>query len=49
MKIAVASNDGVSVSKHFGRTSRFSVYEVENDRILAEELRCDISDRVCRR
>ena len=30
MKIAVASNDGVSVSKHFGRTSRFSIFEVEN-------------------
>jgi predicted Fe-Mo cluster-binding NifX family protein len=42
MKIAVASNDGVSVSRHFGRTNRFSIYEVENDRILAEERRCDI-------
>ncbi|MHB8973066.1 MAG: NifB/NifX family molybdenum-iron cluster-binding protein [Pirellulaceae bacterium] len=42
MKIAVASNDGVSVSQHFGRTSQFSIYEVEHDEIQAEELRDNI-------
>lgn len=42
-KIAVASNDGVSISKHFGRTSRFTVFEVENGEILAEESRAGIS------
>ena len=39
MKIAVASNDGVSISKHFGRTNRFTVFEIRNDEILAEESR----------
>lgn len=39
MKIAVASNDGVSVSEHFGRTNRFVVYEVADRTIVGEELR----------
>jgi predicted Fe-Mo cluster-binding NifX family protein len=39
MKIAVASNDGVSVSEHFGRTNRFVVFEVENSTIVQEEHR----------
>jgi predicted Fe-Mo cluster-binding NifX family protein len=39
MKIAVASNDGVSVSEHFGRTNRFVVFEIENNAIVREELR----------
>jgi predicted Fe-Mo cluster-binding NifX family protein len=38
-KIAVASNDGVSISKHFGRTSRFAVFEITSGQILAEESR----------
>lgn len=39
MKIAVASNDGVSVSEHFGRTNRFVVFEVEDNMIIDEEQR----------
>jgi predicted Fe-Mo cluster-binding NifX family protein len=39
MKIAVASNDGVSVSEHFGRTNRFVVFEVEDNTIVHEEHR----------
>ncbi len=39
MKIAVASNDGVSVSEHFGRTNRFVVFEVANSMIVDEEQR----------
>ena len=42
MKIAVASNDGLSISKHFGRTNRFIVFEIRHDEILAEELRAGI-------
>jgi predicted Fe-Mo cluster-binding NifX family protein len=38
-KIAVASDDGVSISEHFGRTHRFNVFEVQNGQILAEESR----------
>jgi nitrogen fixation protein NifB len=39
MKIAVASNDGLSISKHFGRTNRFTVFDIRDDEILAEESR----------
>ncbi|MHB0960601.1 MAG: NifB/NifX family molybdenum-iron cluster-binding protein [Pirellulaceae bacterium] len=42
MKIAVACDDGVSVSMHFGRTSRFSIFDVNDHEILTEELRCGI-------
>jgi predicted Fe-Mo cluster-binding NifX family protein len=39
LKIAVASDDGVSISEHFGRACRFTVFEVRRGEILAEELR----------
>jgi predicted Fe-Mo cluster-binding NifX family protein len=32
VKIAIASMDGVSISPHFGRSSCFIVFEVENGR-----------------
>ena len=38
-KVAVPSNDGVSISQHFGRSDRFAVFEVDYDQILAEEFR----------
>ena len=43
MKIAVALNDGVAISKHFGRTSTFMVFEIDGHRIRGEETRSDIS------
>ncbi len=39
IKIAVASDDGVSISEHFGRAHRFAVFEVRRGEILAEESR----------
>jgi len=38
-KIAVASNDGLTIARHFGRTDRFSVFEIHGGKILGEELR----------
>ena len=32
MKIAVASDEGISIASHFGRTRGFVIYEMENDR-----------------
>ncbi|HUB81792.1 MAG TPA: NifB/NifX family molybdenum-iron cluster-binding protein [Bryobacteraceae bacterium] len=39
MKIAVPTNDGLSISEHFGRSAGFLVFETENDRIVSSELR----------
>ena len=44
IKIAVASDDGVSISEHFGRTHRFAVFEVKRGEILAVESRTGVSD-----
>lgn len=37
MKIAIPSNDQITVSKHFGRTSGFMIFEIEDDRIVSRE------------
>ncbi len=39
MKIAVVSDDGVTVSQHFGRAAMYVVLTVEDGQILAEETR----------
>jgi predicted Fe-Mo cluster-binding NifX family protein len=39
MRIAVPTNDGTSVSPHFGRSAGFLVFEVEDGRIKSHELR----------
>ena len=33
MKVAIASNDGVTISAHFGRTAGFVIFEIENGQI----------------
>ena len=33
MKIAIASNDGITISPHFGRTMGFVVFEIENGKV----------------
>jgi predicted Fe-Mo cluster-binding NifX family protein len=33
MRIAVPTNDGKSISEHFGRSAGFLVFEVENDQV----------------
>ena len=39
MKIAVASSDGTHISPHFGRSSHFLVFDVEDGKIIGTELR----------
>jgi predicted Fe-Mo cluster-binding NifX family protein len=39
MKIAVVSDDGVTISQHFGRAAHYVVATVENDKIIALETR----------
>jgi len=39
MKIAVVSEDGVSISQHFGRAPYYVVLTVEGDRIVDSETR----------
>lgn len=41
MRIAVASRDGLQVDEHFGKASRFLLYEVDEDGTrFVEERRC---------
>ena len=39
MKIAVVSDDGLTVSQHFGRAEMYVVLTIEDGRIVAEETR----------
>jgi predicted Fe-Mo cluster-binding NifX family protein len=39
MKIAAVSDDGLSISQHFGRASYYVVMTVEDGQIVADELR----------
>jgi len=39
VKIAIVSDDGVTVSQHFGRAEMYVVLTVEDGRIVAEETR----------
>lgn len=39
MKIAVVTDDGATISKHFGRASHYQVVTVENNQIVNRELR----------
>ncbi len=39
MKIAIPSDEGIYISQHFGRTLGFTIYEVDNSRILSQEFR----------
>jgi len=39
MKIAVASEDGVSISHHFGRSRSFLVFETQDKQIVGRSLR----------
>jgi len=39
IKVAVASEDGETVHQHFGRASRFVIYEVDGDRYRRIEVR----------
>ncbi|MEW6567641.1 MAG: NifB/NifX family molybdenum-iron cluster-binding protein [Chloroflexota bacterium] len=39
MKIAVVTDDGTTISKHFGRAAYYQVVTVEDGRIVGRELR----------
>ncbi len=39
MRVALPTNDGVSISPHFGRSAGFLVFEIEDGRIMSRELR----------
>jgi len=39
MKIAIPSDDKVTLSQHFGRTQGFMIYHTENNQITGEEYR----------
>ncbi|MDR3719581.1 MAG: NifB/NifX family molybdenum-iron cluster-binding protein [Bryobacteraceae bacterium] len=39
MRIAIPTDDGVSVAAHFGRSAAFLVFSIEDGRILSQETR----------
>ncbi|MCL4558981.1 MAG: NifB/NifX family molybdenum-iron cluster-binding protein [Deltaproteobacteria bacterium] len=39
MKIAVASDDGKTISSHFGRTRGFAIFDIEDDKIKGSDYR----------
>lgn len=41
MKIGVPTNDGKSISEHFGRSAAFLIFETENGQIKSRELKSD--------
>ncbi len=42
MKVAIATDDKVSISHHFGRTLGFRVFEIKDNKIIKEEYRQNI-------
>jgi predicted Fe-Mo cluster-binding NifX family protein len=45
MRIAVVTDDGKTVSRHFGRATYFMVAAVENGQIVAREMRQKVGHR----
>jgi len=43
MKIAAVTDDGQTISLHFGRAQRYAVYIVEDGQIIGHELRDKVS------
>ncbi len=39
MKIAVVTDDGNTISQHFGRATQYAVFDIQNGKILSKELR----------
>jgi predicted Fe-Mo cluster-binding NifX family protein len=39
MRVAVASQDGESISAHFGRCASFIIFDVEDGKVLRKDLR----------
>ena len=39
MKIAIASDDGLNLSQHFGRAAYYIVFTIENNKLISKEVR----------
>jgi predicted Fe-Mo cluster-binding NifX family protein len=39
MKLAIASDDKINISHHFGRAKGFMIFDLANDKVLSEEYR----------
>lgn len=39
MKIAVPTNDGLSIAEHFGRSAGFLIFQTENGQITSREMK----------
>ncbi len=39
MKVAIVTNDKTLVSKHFGRSQFYKIYNIENAKVIDEEIR----------
>lgn len=39
MKIAIVTNDGETISQHFGRSRYYKIYSIENNKVVGHELR----------
>ncbi|MGA2514097.1 MAG: NifB/NifX family molybdenum-iron cluster-binding protein [Candidatus Limnocylindrales bacterium] len=46
MKIAIATDDGRTISQHFGRAAHYAVLTVENGTVVASEIRAKFSPHV---
>lgn len=44
MKVAVATDDKINISHHFGRTLGFRVFDINDKRVLNEEYRQNIGN-----
>jgi predicted Fe-Mo cluster-binding NifX family protein len=42
MRIAVPTNDGTSISDHFGRSAAFLIFETENGQIKSRRLKSNV-------
>ena len=42
MKIAIASNDEITIADHFGKTRGFIIYDVENGEIKNQQYRINM-------
>ena len=42
MKVAIASDDKITISHHFGRAKGFMIFEIDDNKIINEEYRDNI-------
>ncbi len=44
VKIAVASNDGIRIAKHFGKSQGFKIFEIKENKVINHEYRKNIGN-----